>query len=173
MAELKEIIRQQGALLGEMGKRIEMLEHPKTPPLYVKRLSPDAKLPTRGTPRSGGLDLYATEDLEIGSGAVACIRTQLAVEIPEGHGGLLMTRSSFGKNMVLIAAGANLIDEDFRGHLLVYLMNVGEYSWKIRKGDRVAQLAIVPIEYCEALDVGDGELSETQRGTGGFGSTGR
>lgn len=139
--------------------------------LKVKRLSPDAVLPTRGTAKSGGLDIYATDDYEIRSGNVQMMGTGIAIEIPEGHTGLLLTRSSTGKHMVLLSSGANLIDEDYRGELKVCLMNLGEYEWKIHKGDRIAQLAIIPCCYCEAVEVD--ELSETQRGEGGFGSTGR
>ena len=139
--------------------------------LPVKRTHPDAKVPTRGTKGSGGLDLYSTEDVVIGSGDIVGIDTGVAFEIPDGYCGLLMTRSSMGRNGIRISAGANCIDADYRASLLVHLTNDGVYPWHVNKGDRIAQLVLVPVLMAEPFEVE--ELSQTQRGGGGFGSTGR
>lgn len=146
---------------------------PSTGPMKIKmvQLKEDAVLPTRGTPGSGGLDLYSTEDVCLRSGDIVGISPGLAMEIPSGYCGLLMTRSSFGMRGVRIAAGTNCIDSDFRGELIIYLRNDGEYEWTIHKGDRIAQLVIVP--YLECMPVWADELTPTIRGEGGFGSTGR
>lgn len=141
------------------------------PLLKVKRLHPDAVLPTRGTPGSAGLDLYAIEDVEIQPDGIGEMHTGLAMEIPPGYFGLFLTRSSTGKKMVRLSAGANAADEDYRGELMVYLTNDGIYPWPVHKGDRVAQIVITPYLPCVVREVD--ELSETQRGAGGFGSTGR
>lgn len=139
--------------------------------LKVKKLHPDACLPTRGTPGSAGLDLYAIKDVEMRPGDITAIHSGIAVQIPWNYCGLLMTRSSFGKQGVRIAAGTNCIDADYRGEIIIYLRNDGEYPWKIHKGDRVAQLVIVPYFHMESEWAE--ELSETKRGANGFGSTGR
>ena len=146
-------------------------EHAGPVRLKVKQLCKEAVLPTRGTPGSGGLDLYSTVDACLRPGDIVGIPSGLAMEIPTGYCGLLMTRSSFGMRGVRIAAGANCVDADFRGELIIYLRNDGEYDWNICKGDRVAQLVIIP--YLECVPVAANELTATLRGTGGFGSTGR
>jgi dUTP pyrophosphatase len=138
--------------------------------LKIKICREGAKLPTKGTPGSAGLDIYATEDITVRSGDITEILTGLTMEIPAGYFGLLATRSSMGRRGVRIAAGCNIVDSDYRGEVLVYLRNDGLYEWQIHKGDRVAQLVIAP--YLPMIPVEVEELSETDR-KGGFGSTGK
>lgn len=139
--------------------------------LKVKKLREDAAIPERGTTGSAGLDIYSVEDCQLWPGDIRCLNTGIAMEIPNGYFGLLMTRSSMGKNGVRLSSGANIIDADYRGEIMVCLRNDGEYLWPIKKGERIAQLAIVP--YLDCIMVIADELTPTMRGNGGFGSTGR
>jgi len=158
--------------MSDRWKNVRKTETKKQEPvLKVKKLHPDAKLPARGTPGSGGLDLYAVEDVELWPGDIKGVKSGIGMEIPENCCGLLMTRSSFGKFGVRIAAGANCVDADYRGEVMIYLRNDGNYPFYINKGDRVAQIVIVP--YVPMAPAWTEELSETERGDGGFGSTGR
>lgn len=166
--EIRERIEKRTEMLEDLFRKIENYPFPV---LKVKRLHPDAVLPTRGTPGSAGLDLYAIEDVEIQPDGIGEMHTGLAMETPPGYFGLILSRSSTGKNMVRLSAGANAADEDYRGELMVYLTNDGIYPWHVHKGDRVAQIVITPYLPCVVREVD--ELSETQRGAGGFGSTGR
>jgi dUTP pyrophosphatase len=145
-------------------------KEPASQQLKVSLCREGAKLPTKGTPGSAGLDIYATADITVRSGDIAEILTGLKMEIPAGCFGLLATRSSMGRRGVRIAAGANIVDADYRGEIVVYLRNDGLYEWQIHKGDRVAQLVIVP--YLMMIPVESDELTATDR-LGGFGSTGR
>lgn len=140
-------------------------------PLKVKKIHPDAKLPTRGTGRSAGLDLYAVEDVKLYPGDIRPVRTGIAMEIPEGCWGVLATRSSHGSIGVRLSAGMNVDDEDYRGEVLIFLTNDGQYPYEVKAGDRVAQVVITDWVKCDP--VWADELSKTERGTGGFGSTGR
>lgn len=144
-------------------------EHHK-PKIKVKRLRENSVIPTRGTAWSGGLDLYSEENVTLWPGDIKGFQTGICIEIPYGYCGFLLTRSSLGKYGVRLAAGANLIDADYRGEIMVYLRNDGEYPWTVRKGNRIAQLVIAPYLDCYLVEVD--ELSETERGAGGFGSTG-
>lgn len=161
-----------------MNNRWKNMRKPETkkqepPVLKIKRLHPDAILPTRGSDGSAGLDLYSVEnDMVINPGDNATIHTGWAMEMPPGYYGLLLTRSSMGARMVRLSAGANAApDNDYRGEILVVLTNDGIYPWMIRKGDRIAQVVVSPYLDCGVREVD--ELSKTKRGDGGFGSTGR
>lgn len=148
-------------------KRPERWERPK---LKVKRLSDDAVTPTRGTDGSAGLDIYSTEALTIFPGDIVAVHPRVAMEIPPCHYGELVTRSSLGRRGIRLAAGTNIIDSDYRGEIVVYLINDGVYPYKIEKGDRIAQIVITSYLPCAVEEVAD--LTETNR-KGGFGSTGR
>jgi len=140
----------------------------------VKRLSDKAQLPRRSTPGAAGADLRALLDapLTIDSGDTAMLSTGLAFEIPEGYMGLVFARSSLGSKRGLAPANkVGVIDSDYRGEVRVVLHNHSAQPQVIEPDERVAQLVIVPVlaaEYEEADD-----LSDTERGEGGFGSTGR
>ena len=143
----------------------------KRPQLKVKKLRDDAKIPTRGTGRSAGIDIYSLEDAKIWPGDVKCFHTGLAFEIPIENWGCLAVRSSLGKRKVIISAGISVVDDDYRGEVLIYIANLGAYPVEILKGDRYAQMVITPVTMCDIVEVD--ELTPTDRGGGGFGSTGR
>lgn len=158
-------------MMNRWNRRKTKTEEHSIPALKCKRMSEDAILPTRGSDWSAGLDLYSMVDVEIQPGDIVGFHTGWAMEIPRGFFGHLVTRSSLGKNGVRIAAGANVIDSDYRGEVIAYMINDGIYPRHVGKGDRFAQIVIIPCSYLDAVEVE--ELSETKRGTGGFGSTGR
>ena len=140
----------------------------------VKKLSPDAQLPERGTEFAAGADLRALSDaaVTILPGESVMLPTGLAFEIPEGYVGLIFARSSLGTKRGLAPANkVGVIDSDYRGEVKVCLHNHSAQPQVIEPAERVAQLVIVPFlpaQYEEAE-----ELSDTVRGEGGFGSTGR
>ena len=136
----------------------------------VKRLTPEAKMPTYATEGSACFDLYTTSKGFISTNAV--LNTGLSFEIPEGYVMLVFSRSGHGfKNDVRLANAVAVIDSDFRGEVMVKLTkdSVG-VGMTVNKGDRIAQAMIVPYPKVNFLEVD--ELSVTIRGTGGFGSTG-
>ena len=146
--------------------------------LRVKRIDPRAKLPTRGTDGAAGLDLYALEDVVLTPGRVHRVRTGVAIEVPRGYEGQVRPRSGLTSRGVFVELGT--IDSDYRGEVGVmmhaYATDTGGYdAWYghpgVAAGDRVAQLIIAPAPRFEPVEVE--ELTETQRGEGGFGSTGR
>ena len=169
-------------------------------PVKVKKLHPDAVIPKYSTPGSAGFDLVAVEDAIIEPGKTVKVRTGLAFEIPPGYELQIRPRSGISaKTKLRIANAPGTVDADYRGEVCVLLQNteqifladgwgpplkgtahyidgekyIEEYTYGtyiIRKGDRIAQGVIAPV-YRAAFEVID-ELSETERGSGGFGSTG-
>lgn len=137
--------------------------------LKVKTLSDAAKLPTKAHPSDAGFDLYALHTCFIGHAEIYKVSTGIAVEIPEGYCGLIFDRSSLGSNGIFRLAG--VIDSSYRGEIMVCLSNISQEQYKIKSGDKVAQLLIMPVPDVEVTFVT--ELSQTQRGSGGFGSTGK
>lgn len=139
----------------------------------VKKLSPKAILPTYGSAEAAGADLYACLEnpVTIRAGETVFIPTGLALEVPKGCAGLVYARSSMGAKRGLAPANkVGVIDSDYRGEIRVVLLNHGTQTQTIAPGDRVAQLLITPVvtpQYVQAQ-----ELDDTQRGAGGFGSTG-
>lgn len=133
---------------------------------------PDAKLPTRGTEGSAGLDLYAVDwDMMEGIAALE-YSTGLAVAIPEGYVGLLFPRSSITNVDIRLANCVGVIDSDYRGEIKMRFDRIGEGPVEhYFAGDKIGQLVIVPCPRFDPVQVDS--LPETQRGTGGFGSTGR
>lgn len=141
----------------------------------VKRLNENAKLPTYATDGSACFDLYACEDVTLPVLSTKKVPLGLAFEVPKGHVMLLFPRSSTGLNTPLrMSNSVGVIDSDYRGEVCCLYDNEGVNSsyidHRIRKGDRIAQGMIIPVEQVSFLEV-DG-LSETERGNGGFGSTG-
>ena len=139
----------------------------------VKKLTDSAIIPTFGSVESAGGDLYnAGEDVQIAPMQTVFIGTGLAVEIPEGYVGLVYARSGLATKSGLAPANkVGVIDSDYRGEIKVALFNHSSETRVVAKGDRIAQMVIAPylkVEY-EEVD----ELSSTQRGEGGFGSTGK
>jgi len=140
----------------------------------VKKLKSNAILPTYGSPEAAGADLYACLDapVVIGPGETAFIPTGLAMEIPRGYAGLAYARSGLACKQDLAPANkVGVIDSDYRGEFMITLHNHGSQSRTVSHGDRIAQLVITPIYTPGFMEVS--ELSDTQRGAGGFGSTGK
>lgn len=133
------------------------------------RLHAGAKLPTRGSPHSAGLDLYAIESLTIHARSRASVRTGLAVAIPQGFYGRVAPRSGLAVRHGLDVL-AGVIDSDYRGEIICALINHGDETVEIEAGMRIAQLVIESIATPEP--VWSEDLSRTERGPGGFGSTG-
>lgn len=141
--------------------------------IRVKKLNENAILPTYGTEYSAGADLYnIDESVEIAPHATVLLHTGIATEIPEGYVGLIFARSGLASKRGLAPANkVGVIDADYRGEIMVALHNHTDKSATVDAGERIAQLAIVPFLKAE-YEVAD-ELSDTVRGEGGFGSTGR
>ena len=137
----------------------------------IKRIHEDAIIPTFGSEYAAGADLYSIYNTMIYSGNTEVIHTGISIEIPEGYVGLIFARSGWaGKRGLAPANKVGVVDSDYRGEILVYLHNHGYSKQEVVKGDRIAQLMIVPYPKIEFVEVD--ELSDTNRGDGGFGSTG-
>ncbi len=140
----------------------------------IKKLDERAIIPTYGTQYSAGADLYALLDgeVEIAPHQTLFVHTGISVEIPEGYCGLVFARSGMGAKRGLAPANkVGVIDADYRGEIMVTLHNHSEKTATVAPGERIAQLAIVPFLKAEFEETA--ELSDTIRGAGGFGSTGR
>lgn len=140
----------------------------------IKKLSDSAVVPTYGSEFSAGADLYACleESATIGAGETLLIHTGIAMEIPAGYVGLVFARSGLASKKGLAPANkVGVIDSDYRGEIMVALHNHSGEARTVENGERIAQISLVP--YISAdFSVVD-ELSDTKRGEGGFGSTGR
>ena len=142
--------------------------------IKVKILRQGAKLPTYGSAEAAGADLYAylDEAIDIAPGETVWVKTGIAVQIPRGFGGFIYARSSMGVKRDLAPANkVGVIDSDYRGEIFVMLHNHGKEVRTVEPGERVAQLVIVPVYTPGFIQVDS--LSDTVRGEGGFGSTGR
>ena len=140
----------------------------------LKRLSEKATLPTYGTAYSAGADLYACleKEVSIAPRETVLVHTGLALEIPEGYVGLIYARSGLAAKRGLAPANkVGVIDADYRGEVMVALYNQSESVQTVSHGERIAQLVIAPFMAAEFEEVD--ELSDTVRGAGGFGSTGK
>src|SRR5580658_4178902 len=137
--------------------------------LKVKRLSPDAILPTVAHPGEDiGYDLYSAVDLIIPARGAAAISTGIAIEFVPVAGGIVKTRSGLARKRLMCNAG--VIDAGYRGEVIVLMENLGDEPYTIRKGDKIAQLLEHPLL---AGEVAEGDLSEAARGAKGFGSSGQ
>jgi dUTP pyrophosphatase len=140
--------------------------------MKFKKLTTTAITPTRGSPNSAGLDLYADADVLVSSGASVMLGTGIAIEIPMNHVGLVAIRSSVGKAGVALANSVGVIDSDYRGEIKLCLTyTAGSGGHYIRKGQAIAQLIVTLYHHVELVEVD--ALSTTERGAGGFGSTGK
>ena len=142
--------------------------------IAVKKLRPNATLPTYGTAWAAGADLYACLDeaVTIEPGMTKLIPTGLAMEIPVGFAGLIYARSGLSVKSGLAPANkVGVIDADYRGEFMVALHNHGKETRTVSHGERIAQLVITPVFIPGFQEVE--ELSDTTRGEGGFGSTGK
>ncbi len=140
--------------------------------LHVRRLEEHALLPTRAYPGDAGLDLYAVEEAMLGPGERASIGTGIAVEIPVGQAGLVLPRSGLAaRHGIALVNAPGLIDAGYRGEIRVLLLNTDrEEPFTLARGERIAQLVLVRIETPEVVEVD--ELALSERGAGGFGSSG-
>ena len=139
----------------------------------IKKLAEDAVIPTYGSEFSAGADLYACleEAVTIEPGNTYLVKTGLAMEIPEGFAGLIYARSGLASKKGLAPANkVGVVDADYRGEIMVALHNHSNVSAVVEPGERIAQMVIAPFLKAEYNVVE--ELSDTVRGTGGFGSTG-
>lgn len=138
--------------------------------LRVKKLSEFATIPQRASKGAAGYDLSSAYDVEIEGRGKCIVHTDLAIAIPEGHYGRIAPRSSIAwKNHIDVGAG--VIDSDYRGPIGVVLFNHSESTFKIARGDRIAQIIIEKISTPQIQQVET--LDDTERGENGFGSTGK
>src|SRR6201992_5745 len=141
--------------------------------LRVAKLKDNAVIPTRAHPGDAGLDLYSTEIAHLGPGERWSVGTGIAVEIPEGHAGLVLPRSGLARGHGIALVNApGLIDSGSRGEVRVLLLNTDPAETvRIEAGARIAQLVLTPVVVADAVEAS--ALSESARGDGGFGSSGR
>lgn len=137
-------------------------------PLFVKRLTPTALLPSRAHPQDAGLDLYADETVDIPEFNRAVVRTGIAVSIPFGSVGLIWPRSGLARHGQSTDAG--VVDSGYTGEIGVVMTNNTPHRYPVRAGDKIAQLLVQPVCLVEVQEVD--ALNPSERGSAGFGSTG-
>jgi dUTP pyrophosphatase len=140
--------------------------------LRAVRLDPRAVLPTRAYPGDAGLDLYSLEQVVLAPGERASVRTGVAVEIPPGYAGLVLPRSGLAaRHGIALVNAPGLIDSGYRGELQVLLLNTDRgATCVLAAGDRIAQLVLIAVATPAVVEVE--ELTDSERGQGGFGSSG-
>ena len=141
--------------------------------LSVAKLKDGALLPTRAHEGDAGLDLYACEAAHLGPGERWSVGTGIAVEIPDGHAGLVLPRSGLAREHgISVVNSPGLIDSGYRGEVRVLLLNTDPAeTFRVALGERIAQLLIAPIALAEPVEAA--ALADSARGAGGFGSSGR
>ncbi|MEY2664758.1 MAG: hypothetical protein RIT04_566 [Candidatus Parcubacteria bacterium] len=138
--------------------------------LHAKKLHPDARIPSFAHVGDAGLDLYTPETISLAPGERKSISTGIALEIPEGYVGLIWDKSGLSHKHGIKTLGG-VIDSGYRGEIGVGVVNLSDETYVFEKGHKVCQLLIQPVAHPEIVEVAD--LSETARGVGGFGSTGK
>tara|TARA_X000001036_G_scaffold25576_1_gene21321 strand:+ start:857 stop:1291 length:435 start_codon:yes stop_codon:yes gene_type:complete len=139
--------------------------------ILIKRLSKEVSLPKYETSGSSGMDLASNMNTNIDPGKIAIIPTGLSLSIPKGFEVQIRPRSGLAaKQKVTVLNTPGTIDADYRGEIKVILINLGHDIFRIEKGLRIAQMVVCPIIQAQLKEVN--ELNETERGKGGFGSTG-
>jgi len=138
--------------------------------LRIKRLKSEAKLPTYAHLGDVGLDLYSLEDKMLAPGERHIFFVGFALEFPEGYAAIVKDKSGLPKNFGLHTMGG-VFDAGYRGEYNVNLINLGSESYHVKKGDKIAQLVIFPVVIAKLIEVD--KLSDTSRGEGRFGSTGK
>ena len=140
--------------------------------LSFKRIHPDAVLPSYAHPGDAGMDVRSVEDLVIPAGGRALVHTGLVAVIPEGYELQVRSRSGLAlKSGVAVLNSRGTVDAGYRGEIGVILANFGDGGFVVKKGDRVAQLVAAPVTVAEISETDS--VDATDRGAGGFGSTGR
>ena len=135
------------------------------------RVSPNAKLPTKGTVGSVYYDIYAAEDVYLLSGGIWPVITGWNIEVPEDWFLDIRPRSGLAVKGITVNNSPGTVDADFRGELKIILINLSGAAYVIHTGDRIAQCALMPVIKCNFFEVS--ELTKTARGEGGYGSTGK
>jgi len=140
--------------------------------IKIKLLKKDAKLPQYAHENDAGMDLFSTEDKVINPGERSLISTGISIELPKNTEAQIRPRSGLAlRNGITVLNTPGTIDEGYRGEIGIILINHGEKSFKVEKGMKIAQMVIKPIIKVSIEEVDT--LSESQRGEGGFGSTGK
>ncbi|XP_023270389.1 deoxyuridine 5'-triphosphate nucleotidohydrolase, mitochondrial [Seriola lalandi dorsalis] len=150
--------------------RIETKPAEERPVLRFAKLSEHATTPTRGSTKAAGYDLYSAYDYTIAPMDKTIVKTDIQIAVPHGCYGRVAPRSGLAAKH-FIDVGAGVVDEDYRGNVGVVLFNFGKDKFDVKKGDRIAQLVCERICYPDLVE--QETLDETDRGAGGFGSTGR
>jgi len=138
--------------------------------LPVKKLSPDATLPSYGSKEAAGMDLYSPGNFTIPPSTRQLIKLDISFELPPYTFGHILPRSGLALKHG-IHVGAGVVDSDYRGNVGVLLFNLGDQPFEIKKGDRIAQLVVKP--YVRVGIAETDSISDSDRGVGGFGSTGK
>jgi dUTP pyrophosphatase len=139
--------------------------------IWIQKLRPDAQLPTyaHGPAEDAGMDLRAVERVVLQPGVAQAVPTGIAIELPPGHEAQVRPRSGLGlKHSLTVNFGT--IDPGYRGEIRVIMFNLGRADYTVEKGDRIAQLVI---SRYESVEWEESDISESARGAGGFGSSGR
>jgi dUTP pyrophosphatase len=141
--------------------------------MFLIAVLDDKCLPERQHMTDAGVDLRAREEVEIGVGEAAPVRVGIKVEIPPGYVGLIFPRSGLAtKKRVTLTNTVGVIDADYRGEVICHMVNNGSFTYKVNRYDRIAQLVVIPCLIGDFIETTVDELSDTTRGTGGFGHTG-
>jgi len=140
----------------------------------VARIHPDAVLPVQGSKLAAGFDLHSVERIEVKKGKTEMLPTGLVLAIPPGWEGQVRCRSGLGKKGLILPNGVGTIDADYRGELMVLAHWIGEGdSFVVEKGERIGQILLKRVPEIHFVEVEREALDDTERGAGGFGSTGR
>ena len=140
----------------------------------IARIHPDAQLPIQGSDLAAGFDLHSVERVEVKKGTTEMLPTGLILAIPPGWEGQVRCRSGLGKKGLILPNGVGTIDADYRGELMVLAHWIGsDDSFVVEKGERIGQLLLKRVPPIRFIEVEKSELDSTERGAGGFGSTGR
>lgn len=138
--------------------------------IQIKKLNPEAKVPQFALAGDAGMDLYSIEDKILKPGERASVKTGIAIKIPEGYVGLFWDKSGISHKFGIKTLGG-VIDSNYTGEYIVGLINSGQEDYRIEKGQKICQVLFQKIEHPEIEEVS--ELEDTNRGTNGFGSTGK
>lgn len=139
--------------------------------VFFKRLNKEAVIPTYGSEYAAGCDLYSIESFDLNPGQTYLTGLGFSVELPKDVFGMITSRSGLAvKNNIVVVNAPGICDQDYTGEYKVGLINLGEKVFRVNKGDRIAQLLFVPVYKGFFIETND--LNETNRGSGGFGSTG-
>lgn len=141
--------------------------------MKIKLVNPNAVVPTYGSKCAAGMDLYSSKTYSIAPGETVLVHTGISMEIPNGYFGAIYPRSGLAtKRGLRLANCVGVVDSDYRGEIMVALYNDSIETQSVELRDRIAQMVIQPYERPQVFDVVN-ELSDTERGSGGFGHTGK